>query len=175
MEWTETKIAWALAIQHFNARHLVIVPNCRWTGHEADLLVVTKGLNLIDIEIKISRSDFKADAKKEKWWHKRYHYGNEGPPAPDFPRHHPPRVYKHYFAMPADIWNDSLVDSLPSPSCGVLLLEKSRGHIWVRETRRAKENRKAPKLTPQQAIDIARLASLRMWDALLKIDSMNFD
>ena len=43
---------------------LVMVPNCYWTGDECDLLVVRNDLRLVDVEVKISRSDLKADAGK---------------------------------------------------------------------------------------------------------------
>lgn len=62
MKWTEKTIARALAQQTFNRKYLVVVPNCNWTGYEADILAVTENLRLIDVEIKISRADLKADA-----------------------------------------------------------------------------------------------------------------
>lgn len=72
MTWSEHAIARALVRQTFNRKYLVVVPNCNWTGHECDLLVVTENLRIIDVEIKISRADLKADAKKEKWWHREH-------------------------------------------------------------------------------------------------------
>ena len=38
MKWSETSIARALAIQVFNRKHLIVVPNCGWPGREAHLL-----------------------------------------------------------------------------------------------------------------------------------------
>src|SRR5690554_6203769 len=72
MKWSEKRIARELAINFFNRKHLVVVPNCNWTGYEADVLAVTTDLRLIDVEIKISRADLKADAKKDKWWHRQF-------------------------------------------------------------------------------------------------------
>jgi hypothetical protein len=69
--WSERLIARAIALQTFKRRYLMAVPNCNWTGHECDLLVVTDNLRIIDVEVKISRADLKADAKKEKWWHRK--------------------------------------------------------------------------------------------------------
>ena len=64
--WSEQLIARTLARQTFEKKNLVIVPNCNWTGNECDLLVVTPDLRIIDVEVKISRSDLKADTKKNK-------------------------------------------------------------------------------------------------------------
>lgn len=153
---------------------ILLVDNCNWTGHECDVLGVTHDLRVIDIEVKISRADLKADAKKDKWWHRRrnwhfqssaYRDGLQGAPAPDQLREWPPKVWKHYYAMPAEIWQQVLFDCLPSPASGVLLLSQDHGVLRVRCERRATPNRDAAVLTATQAVDVARLANLRMWDA----------
>jgi hypothetical protein len=176
MKWTETGIARALAQQHFKRRYLCLVPNCTWTGHECDMLAVTEDLRIIDIEIKISRADLKADAKKEKWWYKSWNWIFEhdrqvGPPAPHVRLTHPPKVWKHYYAMPAEIWRDDLFDSLGSPDSGVLLLFGESDLLRIQVIRRAKPAKNAHVLTAAQAIDIARLASLRMWDSYAKLEA----
>src|SRR5690606_35854304 len=48
VKWSEQTIARALAQQTFNRKYLVVVPNCNWTGYEADILAVTENLRLID-------------------------------------------------------------------------------------------------------------------------------
>jgi len=55
----------------FNIRTHLIVPNISWglLNHEADLLIVNKAGFAIEVEIKVSKSDFLADFKKRK--HKR--------------------------------------------------------------------------------------------------------
>lgn len=172
MKWSENVIATALARQTFRRKHLILVPNCSWPGSECDLLVVTTDLRVIDVEVKISRSDLKADAKKDKWWQRgisRYcgdtrKYKRE----PDTQREWPRRVWKHYYAMPADIWEPGLESCLPSPASGVVLLEDAgwpNPPVIADVVRRAQPNRKADRLTPGQAIDVARLANLRLWDA----------
>lgn len=186
MKWNERAIALALAQQTFNRRYLVVVPNCNWTGHEADILAVTENLRLIDVEIKISRADLKADARKSKWWRQR----NVGAPRQidelgsdgrfrrrrhvfaqefafqDWPR----RVWKHYYALPAEIWDDSLLGSLGSPASGVLLLHDESDELRITCRRPAKPCRDAERLSPAAAVDIARLASLRMWEAYRQLD-----
>lgn len=169
----------------FGRRCLLLVDRCTWTGHEADILAVTNDLRLIDVEVKISRSDFKADAKKDKWWMRRYGAYNPAgltaeakQPRVDTARLHPPRVWKHYFAMPEEVWSDDLTEFLPSAASGVILVKTDvkgrqpagrpaypdapRGHKVIR---RAKPDRNAYRLSAEQAVDIARLAGLRMWDA----------
>ena len=176
MSWSEGKIARAIALQTLARKCVVLVDRCNWTGHECDVLAVTTDLRIIDVEVKISRADFKADAKKDKWW--RYLTYSEAvatgktdatrwdPYAHRQPREWPPKVWKHYVAMPRAIWTAELFEFMPSPASGLLLVRERRGGaIEVNCERRATPNRDAGKLTPAQAVDIARLANLRMWEA----------
>jgi hypothetical protein len=197
MTWSENSIAGALARQTFNRKYLVVVPNCNWTGHECDLLVVTENLRIIDVEIKISRADLKADAKKEKWWHRErlgywptvselrhnprqnelrlereYRRARYKSTLKDWPR----KVWKHYYALPKEIWRPELLAALPSAQSGVLLLDRN-GYprpvgqaMRVDCVRRAAPNRDAAPISPAAAVDIARLASLRMWDAYERLE-----
>lgn len=194
MKWTETSIARALALQTFNRKNLVVVPNCTWTGYECDLLVVAPDLRIIDVEVKISRADLKADAKKDKWWHREfagyepYEYtgrsGNvisKGKRAiyNKIPRRWPPKVWKHYYAMPKEIWKPELTEFINERS-GILLLSEQQGYgvissasqIVVSVERQAKPNRDAEKISPAAAVDIARLASLRMWESYRQVDEL---
>lgn len=176
--WSERRIASAISRQTLARKCLVLVDNCNWTGHECDVLAVTNDLRVIDVEVKISRADLKADAKKDKWWRNLTYTealaaGLTSPGRWDtrdgrVAREWPPKVWKHYYAMPADIWRPELVECLPNQNSGVLLLKEqcnASTPIVVSCWRRAKPNRDAPRLTPEHAIDIARLANLRMWQA----------
>lgn len=177
LPWSENLIARTLARRTFASKYLVVVPNCSWPGSECDLLVVTPNLRVIDVEIKISRADLKADAGKDKWFHA-WDFKIDGPwygrladrekRRLEWPR----RVWKHYYCMPRNIWDASLIEALPSPTSGVLLMyaDKSSGEFRLHVERQAKPDRKADYLTPADAVDIARLASLRMWDALQKLN-----
>lgn len=162
MGWSEGVIARHVATQTLAKKCVVLVDRCNWTGYECDVLAVTTDLRVIDIEVKISRADFKADAKKDKWWHRLSWGGDVGPPQR---RQWPPKVWKHYVAMPRDLWDDALFEFMPSPASGLLLVHDHRGHIDVNCQRRAVPNKDASRLTPAQAVDVARLANLRMWDA----------
>lgn len=183
-KWTAKIIAGEIARQTFEKKCLVLVNNCNWTGFEADVLGVTNDLRLIDVEIKISRSDLKADAKKDKWWQRTFLGWGEGkevysedgrlirvvhPRLYDTePLTHPRKVWKHYYALPAAIWKPELLDSLPSKASGVLLLSEPQvlGHaVGVTCVRRATPQRDAYVLSPAEVMAIARLANLRMWDA----------
>lgn len=183
MIWTEHTIGRALCRQTFNRSALVLVPNCNWTGYECDVLIVEKNLRIIDIEVKISRADLKADAKKAKWWHTlSYSEALEqgidpakwNPWDHKTPRAWPVKVWKHYYAMPEAIWKPDLVEFLPANS-GILVLRQPREfenvEMAVRCLRPAKPNRDAEKLAPAAVLDIARLANLRMWDAYGKLEA----
>lgn len=139
------------------------------------MLGVTMDMRIIDIEVKISRADFKQDAKKEKWWHRPWNWQfqepyqrEHGAPAPDRKLSHPIKVWKHYFAMPADIWKPELLEFLPSQSSGVLLLREPKDLQiipTVKIVKHAKPDRKADRITPADILDIARLQNIRMWEA----------
>lgn len=166
--WSEHAIARAISLQTLARKCVVLVDNCNWTGHECDVLGVTTDLRIIDVEVKISRADLKADAKKDKWWkHFGYYWDKQRPPA--VAREHPPKVWKHYYALPADIWKPELLDCLPSKASGVLLLRHGNPTwvppVVVKCERRATPAKDATRLRPKQVMDIARLANLRMWEA----------
>lgn len=170
--WSEGRIARSISRQVLDRKCVVLVDRCTWTGHECDVLAVTTDLRVIDVEVKISRSDFKADAAKDKWWHQPSWRWNQ--PRPDrLHRDWPPRVWKHYIAIPADVWKDSLYEFMPSPASGLLLVrdQGANNPLGIHCARRAKPNKDAQRLTPEQAMDIARLANLRMWDAYERLEA----
>jgi len=167
-KWSENYIAAKLATGFFNRQYLVVVPNCTWPGSECDLLVITENLRVIDVEIKVSRADVKADAKKDKW--KRYaRFDFDAKKrVPSANREWPARCWKHYYCVPSDIWSDDLFDSLPSKASGVLIIHDDEYGVHIGCRRRAKPDRTADRLTPDAAVNIARLASLRMWKKILE-------
>lgn len=172
--WNEHMIARAISLQTLARKCVVLVDNCNWTGHECDVLGVTTDLRIIDVEVKISRSDLKADAKKDKWWH-RLSYAEAEVRGVNMWNHRDPvqwprKVWKHYYAMPKEIWKPELLECLPSKASGVLLLTERNGRIDVCCARRATPNKDAYRLKPEQVMDIARLANLRMWDSYYRLD-----
>lgn len=176
-KWSEHNIARAIALQTLERKCLVLVDNCNWTGHECDVLGVTRDLRIIDIEVKISRADLKADAQKDKWWHRPdWRWADKDKPGATA-NLHPRKVWKHYYALPKEIWKPELLDCLPSKASGVLLLSwiggarSIRAPIAVDCIRRATPNKDAYRLTAENVIDIARLANLRMWEAYARRDA----
>ena len=163
---TENQIAEALAHGLFH-RRVLVVPNCNWTGHECDLLVVTHDLRIVDVEIKISRHDLKQDAKKDKWWMSRPWSRRH---LPREPRLWPQKVWKHYYAVQKDVWHANLLPTLPIASGVILVAPDGRCNagVSIDIIRKAKPNKDAQPICPADAVDLARLASLRMWAALNK-------
>jgi hypothetical protein len=184
---TADQIAAALARSTFKDS-LVVVDRCTWTGHEADLLVVTRNLRIVDVEIKVSRADLKADRKKDKWhsFGARAERGDGSWYYPLMPREWPRKTWKHYYAMPAAIWRDDLLDHCGRASGVLLLREPVEGRqesfaalregwkwtpsLWYRVLRAAKPCRDNAPISAADAVAIARLASLRMWDAYAERD-----
>ncbi len=164
MKWTEANIARTLARQIFKG-HLCCLPNCTWTGDEIDLFVLAPCLRIIDVEIKISRADLKADKAKDKWWRHAGGWYPRGERPPPTPKPWPNKVWKHYYAMPAEIWRDDLLEHI-QPVSGVILLREQVNGVPVAQCRkRAKPCSDAPRVDAAGVMQIARLASLRMWDA----------
>lgn len=181
MIWNERTIATAISRQVLQRKCVLLVDNCQWTGHECDVLAVTQDLRIIDVEIKLTRSDLKADAGKDKWWHRgmgRFVGGEWVPPKPTA-RLWPHRIWKHYYAMPQSVWRDELLDCLASPASGVILLHESgpsyAQHAIAKVVRRAKPDRDAKRIDATDVMDIARLANLRMWDAYEQIARMQLE
>ena len=178
-KWSEKLIGAALS-KMFEGKFMMAIPTCGWTGHECDLLAVTRDMRIVDIEIKISRSDFRADFEKEKWfytpmeaeaitgtsWQDYYLRKAERVRRP-WPR----KVWKHYYCMPKSIWTDSMAAQAGSMHSGIILLDYAGGQVVASLIRAAKPDRKAETLEPEHVIDIARHASLRMWDAYRKLEA----
>lgn len=170
-KWTERSVAGVLARNSFD-NALCVLPNAgwaAWTG-EVDLLVVPPCLRCIDVEIKVTRGDLRADAKKEKWWRDPHLGGRRAEPL-----QWPANAWKHYYALPAEIWTPELLTSMASPASGVLLVhdvEDVGRYRWgrVSSARRAKPNRDAKPIGMPSLRQLARLASLRMWDAYREVD-----
>lgn len=148
----------------------IAVDRCYALGDECDILVVARNLRYIDVEVKVSRADLKADRRKDKW-RECVPWGSQAEPRHlDWPR----GVWKHYFAMPEDIWKPELVEFM-SPCSGVLLVRggiTSAPRFWrVKCARRARANNSAPPASPDAIVNLARLAGFRMWDTYEKLEA----
>lgn len=174
--WTEKRIAYALATHYFKNRSILYVPNCNFSGAEADVLVVEMSRKLIDVEIKISRQDFKADAKKQKWWRyltpdERIEKGRETEIFAQERTDWPVGVWKHIYVMPAQEWKDDLLDHMASDKSGVVLIHKLEdGRIWFQDLKKPEKNKDARILSEREVLNIARLANIRMWQTYQDIE-----
>lgn len=168
MKWTAREIARSLAFQVFNHKHLIVVPNTYWPGAETDLLLVRTDLRLMDVEIKISRGDLRADAKKDKWFDMSVTWA-PGAKRPVVPRTHPRRIWKHYYCLPQSIWTDELEKDI-QPTSGIIMMRDHNDHpgCWLR--RQAKPAKDAERITPEELADIARMQSHRMWESYDEVD-----
>lgn len=167
MKWTAREIARSLAWQVFNHKHLIVVPNTYWPGNETDLLLVRTDLRLMDVEIKISRSDLKADAKKDKWFDMPLTWRDQG--RPKTPRTHPRRIWKHYYCLPESIWKDELLEVI-QPSSGLILMRDHPTHPGCCLKRQAKPAKDPERITLEELADIARMQSHRMWESFDEVD-----
>lgn len=170
MKWTARELAKSLHLNVFRARYLVVCPNCHFTGHECDLLAVRADLRLVDVEIKISRQDLKADKHKEKWlkpleW---LRWGETRGPREPVP--YPPKIWKHYYALPKAIWTDELLEEI-QPISGILLIKDWGDRPYMTVKRQAKPNKEAKAIEPRDLCKIAKLTSDRMWSAYDEIDA----
>lgn len=172
---------------------LVVVDRCCWPGSECDLLVVTPNLRVIDVEVKISRADLKADRDKSKWFMQPdWLWGKEhGPPMPNnLPRDWPKNIWKHYYAVPASLWRPEFVN-LIKPMSGVITVDVARAEAgdrrrqaqaakppsqWFHKVvRRARPNKANEPIGPKSLRKIAYLASFRLWRSYDDIDRLRDD
>lgn len=135
---------------YFKPRSSVIVPNVSWGFgiHECDILCVTKSGYLYEIEIKISRSDLRADSKKR--------HG-----------HISDKIRNLWFAIPKNL---EYAESFVPPRAGILIIQKTpSGRLVCHEARKPVTSRSAPKVSAEQAYAVARLGALRVWSLKEKI------
>jgi len=143
---TAKHIEYAVAM-HYGVRYNDIVPNISWgIGiHECDLLIIPPNRFAIEVEIKISIADLKADAKK---WH-----------------HHESELIRElYFAIPVAIL-DKAMPHIPERA-GVLTVNGS-GRVNV--TRYATPNPAAVKITADKRAEILHLGNMRTWSLRKKL------
>lgn len=167
-KWTAREIARSVYLQAFNGKHLVLLPNCYYPGSECDLLVVRADLRMMDVEIKISRSDLKADGAKDKWFD--YAVGWNKPGTPRTARTHPRRIWKHYYCMPHEMWKDDLAECI-QPTSGIILMREFGHKPYCHIHRQAKPAKVCDKIDLAELCQIARITTDRMWRAFDEVDS----
>lgn len=145
----------------YDQRQNLVVPNASWGfkgHHEMDLAVLTKAGFLYEVEIKVSMSDLKADAKKR--------HG-----------HRSPIVKYLYFAFPEKMWPKA--EEFVPEHAGILVVgkvENSRGVYYVIHQKREPACTQHRRLTDRERYDLARLGALRVFNlkrAVLKLREEN--
>ncbi len=143
-------------VSYFDYRQSLIVPNVYWGMgiHECDLLIASKAGYLTEVEIKVTRADLRADAKK---WH----------------GHRSDKIKRLFFALPD--YMENCVDMVPERA-GIILVRPMEMHDirkgWsprCREIRPAQRNKAAGKISDHDRYKIARLGALRIWGLKRKL------
>ncbi len=130
--------------KHFNYRTNVIVPNVYWglgLRYEADLVVLRPSNWAIEVEIKVSASDIKADLRKA--------------------HQHDSRLFKElYFAVPEELKNNPFIPD----HAGILSASKiSMGRCRVEIVRAAQRRKDAIKWEDSLRCKLAELGAMRIW------------
>jgi len=135
----------------FNYRQNIIVPNISWGAgmNECDLLVIKPNGYMIEIEIKRSVADFKADFKKKH-------------------EHNRLKTREFYYCFPIKLLEK--IEKLIPEDCGIITISTNyNDHITANYHRFAERNNKAIKLSDKQIINISRLGCMRIWPLKRKI------
>ena len=131
MKTTAQEIEIAVA-EHFGYRYNIIVPNVSWgfgLNYEADMVVVLPSCYAMEIEIKVSASDIKADLSKK--------------------RQHESDLFKQlYFAVPLELANN---ENIPERAGILAVMDRETKSVKDVELKRAaKTNENAVKLSETQ-------------------------
>lgn len=150
------EISRALATSLFHFRRCVVVTNVSWgmLPWEADLLVMSGGGFLYEVEIKISIADLKRDARKRKWA-----MTGQGYPAAQ-------QLRGMWFAMPEKVWSHKDAAAAVPDRAGVIVVKGAPGarrDTWPEIIRPCKHNREARPLPMPERFQLARLGTMRYW------------
>lgn len=151
---TTSDIESALA-RYFDPRKNIVVPNISWGAglHECDILVIRKNGHLVEVEIKISKSDLKADLKKPH-------------------AHKSDRIKELYYCVTEELY-DLAINILPE-SVGIFVCTQTEGgHIYVTLKRSCVPNHKFRVATEEEKLNIARLGCLRIWNLKRAVNDLN--
>ena len=151
---TECDIQTVLGCHYGVDKGQIVVPNVLLGSYEADFIMITKSDYLIEVEIKISISDFRADFKKK-------HY------------HDCPEVNALYYALPKELYEkhkEEVNESCDKVGAGIILISKrnfpnGRSYEYFAGFVKKPKLRKAKPLTVRQMLNFARLGCLR-WPSL---------
>lgn len=137
----------------YNYRKNLIVPNLSYGldgMHECDLFIIKPSDYAVEVEIKISIADLKADFKKEHKHIDTYH-----------------RIHEFYYALPFDLY-EKAKDLIPE-TAGIIVCKRYGKKVTARLVRNAKRIKGARKLTLEEKYKVARLGTMRIWGIKNKI------
>ena len=144
--------------KYFNVRKCIIVPNISWglLSHEVDMLIIRKSGIAIEVEIKISLQDFKADLDKK------HHHKEELN-----------RITYFYYAMPEILYN-KCKNMIPE-NAGVIVCSRYHNNwtkkdtVVCRTVKDAVKIKDARKLTIDEQFKTAILGTMRIFNLKTKI------
>ena len=130
--------------EHFCYRRNLIVPNVHWglnLPYEADLVVLRPSNYAIEVEIKISASDIRADLKKR--------------------RQHDSNLFRElYFAVPEELSENT---NIPEHAGVLSIYEYKPGWLKVKKIRNPALRKTAVKWKPETRQKLCELAAMRIW------------
>jgi hypothetical protein len=137
--------------RYFNYRQNIVVPNVSWglEIHEVDVLVVRPSGYAIEVEIKTSVSDLKADSKK-------LHGHRSG------------KIRELWFAIPSSIY-DKALQHIPDRA-GILIVAETS--YYPRAMRNADVDSSARKLHPDELRHLSHLGCMRVWGLKRKLENL---
>lgn len=126
--------------KYFNPRINLIVPNVYWGlgfSYELDLLICSQSFYCTEVEIKVSKSDIKAEQNKRH-------------------THRDNKIKRFFYAVP---WYLQDCEYLPS-NCGLIVVDDN---LRCKTMRPPRVNRFARRLTPDEHIKLLELGCMRIW------------
>lgn len=126
---------------HSSVRTNIMVPNISWGLwiHECDLLIIRPSGHAIEVEIKRSKSDLKADFNKKH-------------------QHKSKRIKQLYYAIPEEL-RVSCEELIPE-NAGLIIVDSDLKAFIVKE---APMNKDCRKLTDNEIATVCRLGCMRIW------------
>ena len=146
LSYTEIELAIA---KYFDIRKNIVIPNISFgfNIHECDLFIIKPSGYVVEVEIKRSISDLKADFKKKH-------------------KHEDERIKELFFAVPDELY-EKCKDLIPEDA-GILVFYEFENKCYVRLKRAAKKT-SGRKLTDMEKMKVMRLGCLRIWSLKEKI------
>jgi hypothetical protein len=139
--------------RYFDARKNIIAPNISWGmgfKHECDLLVLTPSGYAYEIEIKVTKADLRADARKT--------HG-----------HFSKKIGRLYYAVPGVLRDFALANI---PERAGLLTVKQPTWLWAEKVRDAARTSDY-QWSVDERLKLAHLGAMRIWSLLENLNRVD--